>query len=74
MAASPKYKVYTSAGEYVAACKYAEDAAAVASLYGEGSTVRSGHRKVLFADGIDGISGGESVDDAAALIHERERA
>lgn len=71
MAASPKYKVYTSGGEYVAACKFAEDAAAVAGLYGPGATVRLGHKRVVFTDGIDG-SGGESVDNAAALIHERE--
>jgi hypothetical protein len=28
MAGTPKYKIFTGGGEYVASCKYAEDAAA----------------------------------------------
>jgi hypothetical protein len=65
MAATPRFKVYTGAGEYVGAVKYAEDAAALASLHGSGSTVRDGHRKVVWtaADTLD------SYDEAAEAIY-----
>jgi len=45
MAASPKYKVFSPTGEYVASCKYASDAAAILACYGEGSQIRIGHSK-----------------------------
>jgi len=48
MAGSPAYKVYTKQGEYVAACKQPEDAAAVAQMHGVGSTIRYMHGVVLY--------------------------
>ncbi len=75
MAESPKYKLYSPAGAYVAAFKWAEDAAVLCSVYGDGATIRDGHlkRNVVFTQGAnaDGDAG-ESYDSAAALIHERQ--
>ena len=45
MAASPRLKVFSPDGEYVAAFKYAEDAINFAICRGNGSEVRAGHAK-----------------------------
>jgi len=64
MAGTPKLKVYTPEGEYVAACKYGEDATAVAQGYGAGATVRLGHSRVVLTIPEEGIS----YDDGAEVI------
>lgn len=71
MAQTPRFKVYTAQGEYVAACKYAEDAAAVVAAYGDGTTIRFGHRTVVFTQGSDDADAGDSYDDVAALVNVR---
>ena len=71
MSAAPRFKVYNPDGEYVAACKFAEDAAAIVAAYGDGATIRYGHRKVVFREGSEGASAGDSYDasyDAVAAI------
>jgi len=70
MAGSPKYKVYTASGDYEAACKSLEVAAAVVALLGDGATVRLHHRQVLWTEGIDGEAG-ESYDGAALVMARR---
>jgi hypothetical protein len=70
MAESPQYKVYTAAGEYEAACKHAEIAAAVVGVLGDGATVRYQHGSRLWTEGKDGKAG-ESYDRAAAVINQR---
>ena len=72
MAQAPRYKVYRN-GEYVAACKYAEDAAAIVAM-GTGE-VRDGHksRDTVWREGHEEFSAGESYDRAAAIIHDRCR-
>lgn len=67
MAASPQFKVYRD-GEYVAACKYAEDAAAVIAATGSGE-VRHGHRVVVWREGREGFPAGDSFDRAAQVMH-----
>ena len=67
MAGSPRFKVYAQGRTYVAACMYAEDAAAVAYLHGPGSQVRAGHRKTVFTV-TEGSSG--SYDEAATMIYD----
>lgn len=69
MAASPPFKVYDSRGAYQAACKEPEAAAAVVSLYGEGATIRNGHRKhdTVWTEGDDGDAG-DSYDECAERI------
>ena len=68
MAASPKWKVYRQ-GEYVAACKYAEDAAALVAV--SGGIVKHDHNLVVWREGSEGFSAGESYDRAAGRMHAR---
>ena len=71
MAASPQYKVYTPTKAYVAACKHAEDAAAIVALYGDGATIRAGHSIVLWTEGAEDAPAGDSYDHVAAVVHAR---
>lgn len=66
---SPRFKVYTSTNKYVAACEYAEDAAAVVANYTAGS-IRDGHSRKVWTEGKDGDAGA-SYDAVAALVWER---
>jgi hypothetical protein len=68
MSSSPKYKVYTHGQEYVASCKYLEDAACLCALYGNGTTVRVGHSTVIWREGAEEIPAGESYDRAAQIM------
>lgn len=73
MSGAPSYKVYRplpgngTKREYVASCKYLEDAAAIVALYGDGAQIRWLHRakNVLWTEGVDGRAG-DSLDDCAA--------
>lgn len=71
MAASPKYKVYNEAGDYMASMKDANDAAVLLSVAHPNGSIRYGHSQVL-ARGNE-ISG-MSYDAVAMLVHEREQA
>jgi len=48
MASSPIWKVYNTNNEYIASCKYAEDAAILVTA-NMGGTIRDGHRKKAIA-------------------------
>lgn len=76
MAATPEFKVYLPDGEYVAACKYPEEAGAVVALRGlPGTTIRWGHSKsaTLWTEGEDGDGeAGESFDVVARLCYDRQ--
>jgi hypothetical protein len=63
MARSPEFKIYDAAGEYQAACKEPELAAAVVAVLGEGSTIRHGHlsKDIVWTEGKDGHAA-ESYD------------
>lgn len=67
MAAAPRFKVYRR-GEYVAACRYAEDAALLVQT--EDAEVRHGHRHVVWHAGRDGVAC-DTVDDAAHVMRAR---
>lgn len=71
MARSPRYKVYTAHGEYVACAKHPSDAGAVASLYGDGATIRDGHTRIVWTEGTDGYAG-DSFDYVAIVVLSRE--
>ena len=74
MAGAPRFKVYNASGEYVAATKFAEDAAALlAGCYGDGATIRDGHRKrdVVWAEGEESQPAGESYDYVAEVVYAR---
>lgn len=68
MAATPQWKVYR-AGEYVAACKYAEDAACLVSM--AGGVVKHGHSLIVWREGSEEFSAGESYDRAAQIMESR---
>lgn len=72
MAASPDLKVYRN-GEYVASCKYAEDAAAIVAL--SGGEIRLGHtaRHTIYRDGETYagkvVRADDSIDEVAEVVH-----
>ena len=68
MAAAPNWKVYTSEGDYEAACKNPESAAVLASWLGDGATVRLGHRFTVWTEGSEQQPAAESWDFAAGLM------
>jgi len=74
MAASPQYKVYID-GEYRAACKYAEDAAIIVAAWSHGD-IRDGHssKRILWVEGAEEFSAGQSYDGAAEVICKRQEA
>ena len=63
MAGSPNWKVYDADGKYQAACKQSMAAAFLMNLYGDGATIRWGHKKrdIAWTEGADGI-GSDSYD------------
>lgn len=71
MAAAPEFKVYNLVNEYLGAVKRLEDAAVLVSVQGEGATIRYGHDAVLWIEGSEGWSAGESYDQTAAICAER---
>lgn len=70
MAASPQWKVFDSNGQYQAACKEPEGAAVLVTFYGEGATIRFGHKRILWTEGQDG-NAADSYDDTALTLYER---
>lgn len=68
MAGSPAWKVYRD-GKYVASCKYREDAAALVSL--SGGIVKHGHSLIVWREGGEAFSAGESYDRAAEIMEQR---
>ena len=75
MAAAPRYKIYNAAGEYKAAVHDPEDAAVLMSAWGAG-TVRDGHARkdIVWTEGEEEFSAGESYDAAAKVMRERVEA
>lgn len=72
MGASPKYKIYRGK-EYVASVKYLEDAAALVAITGEG-TVRLDPSRIIWTEGNEAFSAGDSFDEAALVMRNRIRA
>jgi hypothetical protein len=66
--------LYSPSGEYVAACKHAEDAGAVVNLHGEGATIRYDHKHIVWREGREEQQAGDSFDFVATTVHERVRA
>ena len=75
MAASHAWKVYTAAKEYVGSVKYPSDAAALVAAYGDGATIRYGHRvrDIMFTEGEDDVWAGNSYDEAAEIAMTRAK-
>lgn len=72
MAASPFWKVYNPHGEYVAACKHAEEAACLVAFLGPGAEIRADHStRVRWQEGLELQPAHESYDFVATTLHER---
>lgn len=65
MASSPRWKVYDACKQYRAACHEIEAAAVLVSFYGDGSTIRSNHKRTVWTEGVDGTAS-DSYDAVAA--------
>jgi len=66
MSASPAWKVYTRDGEYVASVKHPTLGAMICAGLGEGTTIRLGHRRIVWTEGEDGQS-----SDSYDMVAER---
>lgn len=68
MASIPRFKIYRD-GEYIAAVKYLEDAAAIAGMT-IGTEVRDGHTKrdIIFTEGKEKVLAADSWDGAASFM------
>lgn len=71
MAGTPKWKVYSPDGEYIAATRYAEDAAALVAVRGDGATIRWNHGSVVWREGAEKQPAGESYDYVAQTVAHR---
>ena len=69
--ATPHLKVYTADGEYVAAVRDAEDAAAIIGIRGDGATIRYDHKWILWTEGLEAQPAGDSYDYVAEVVAER---
>lgn len=74
MAGSPTWKVYSGDGEYIAAVKYLEDAAALVAMRGDGTTIRYQHGVVIWREGKETQPAGESYDYVAETCRTRVHA
>ena len=72
MAASPRYKIYSSDNEYIASVKYVTDAAVLVGVHC-GGTVRDGHlkRDTVWHEGAERFYASDSYDGAAEIILQR---
>lgn len=68
MAESPIWKVYNAEGVYLGCTKEPEAAALLCQFYGDGATVRHGHRTIVWTEGADAY---DSWDDVSTTIHRR---
>lgn len=67
------WKIHLSTGKFIAACLYAEDAAALVASHGASATIRIGHTNVVWKEGKEIFGAGESYDRVASIIKERAR-
>ena len=68
MAASPRWKVRDHLGDYVAAFKHIEDAAAFTALLGNGATISERHGPKLWIEGGESQPAAESYDHVANVV------
>lgn len=73
MAATPQFKIVNPQGEYVASCKYLEDASFLVAALGLGTKVYEGgvsKHSLLWTEGTDGYAG-SSADVFAKFCEAR---
>lgn len=72
MAISPRFKVHNHKKEYVASCKYLEDAAILVGNYPDGAFIKDHLTgKVVWTNGKENFSASESSDGAARIMRQR---
>jgi len=72
MAASPRFKVHNPQGDYVASCKFLEDAAALVANYGDGARIRDALTGTLcWHEGREDFPAGDSLDGVREKAFER---
>ena len=72
MAQSPRFKVHNPRGEYVASCKFLEDAAALVANYGEGAKIKDAVSGALcWHEGREDFSAADSWDGVRDKALER---
>jgi hypothetical protein len=70
MASAPQFKVYKGK-EYIAACKYAEDAAVLVAASPDEMTIRHGHTWIVWTEGKEAQPASESYDFVANTVNAR---
>ena len=68
MAAAPRYKVYDSDGDYQGSVKDLALAGALMCVLGDGATVRDGHHKIIYTEGVNGDCG-DSYDTVFMYVY-----
>ena len=74
MARSPRFKVYSVDGEYLASFHHLDHAAILVSGIGtDGTTIRDGHSKrhILWTEGAEDFPASESYDGVAQVASGR---
>lgn len=71
MGHSPLWKVYSHKKEYIASCRYAEDAAVLVGCYPKGARVKFRHTLTVWIEGKELFSASISADRAAAVMRTR---
>jgi hypothetical protein len=73
MAGSPRFKIFSATGEYLAATKRPEEAAVLVAFLGHGAEVRDGHavKHCVWREGSEALPASESVDFVASTIWAR---
>lgn len=72
MAHSPRFKVYTAKGDYIASVTEPDYGAMLiaSACLGAGATIRDGHSQIVWIEGPDGDAG-ESYDQVANTVYHR---
>ena len=75
MSGTPRFKVYDASGDYQAACKEIEAAAALMGFYGDGATIRDGHKAadIVWVEGAEQQPAFESYDYVAEVASKQIR-
>jgi hypothetical protein len=72
---STDWKIKNGEGVLYAQCRYAEDAAAMAALLGDGATITYRLGPVLWREGSESFSASESYDQCRdAMLERRQKA
>lgn len=66
-----QWKIHSETGTYEGEAVFGELAAAMVAVLGDGSTVRTAGGQVVWREGAEEFSAGESYDNAAETFRER---